>query len=171
MILVEADVDGEWDSRIDWPAIADRAARAAISQSRFAGLTDSPACTELSVKFATNEEVRKLNAAYRHKDKATNVLSFPMLEAELLCSLADKDGGEILLGDVVLAAGICATEAVERGIAVQDHAAHLVAHGVLHLLGYDHETGLEDAEAMEQTERAALASIGISDPYQSEVRS
>jgi probable rRNA maturation factor len=171
MILVEADVDGEWDSRIDWPSIADRAARAAIAHSRFASLADSRLCTELSVKFTTDEEVRELNSAYRQKDKPTNVLSFPMIEGELLFSLAGMDSGEILLGDIVVANGICAAEAAERRIAIQDHAAHLVAHGVLHLLGYDHETSPNDADMMEQTERAALASIGISDPYQSEVRS
>ena len=171
MILVEADVAGEWDSRIDWSSIADKAARAAIAHSRHADLADSRICAELSVKFTSDAEVRDLNAAYRHKDKATNVLSFPMLDGDILSSLPGSDVGEILLGDVVIAAGICAAEGVERGIAVEDHAAHLVAHGVLHLLGYDHETSPEDAEAMEQTERAALASIGIADPYQAEVRS
>ena len=171
MILVEADVDGEWDSRVDWPSIADKAARAAVVHSSHAYLADNPMYAELSVKFTSDAEVQELNAAYRDKDRATNVLSFPMLDGDMLSSLAGTDIGEILLGDVVLAAGICAAEAGERGIAVEDHAAHLVAHGVLHLLGYDHETGPEDADVMEQTERAALASIGIADPYQAEVRS
>jgi probable rRNA maturation factor len=76
------------------------------------------------------------------------------------------DSGEILLGDVVLAHGICAKEAHERHIAVDAHASHLVVHGVLHLLGYDHEQGDAAAEAMEQVERDALASIGIADPYE-----
>ena len=171
MILVEADVDGEWDSRIDWPGLADKAARAAVAHSDYAALADSQVCAELSVKFTTDAEVKELNAAWRHKDKPTNVLSFPMLDADLLSTLSDAGVGEILLGDVVLAAGVCADEAGERGIAVEDHAAHLVAHGTLHLLGYDHETSPEDADVMEQTERAALASIGIADPYQAEVQS
>ena len=171
MILVEADVDGEWDSRIDWRSIANKAARAAIAHSHHAMLADSSVQAELSVKFTTDAELRELNAAWRDKDKATNVLSFPMLDGDTLFALDVADVGEILLGDVALAAGVCAAEAGDRGIAVESHAAHLVAHGVLHLLGYDHETGPEDAEAMEATERVALASIGIADPYQAEVRS
>ena len=171
MILVEADVDGEWDSSIDWVSLAGKAAQAAVAHSRFAPLSASPLCAELSVKFTTDDEVRELNASYRRKDRPTNVLSFPMMDRDPLPSLMRSDVGELLLGDVVLAGGICAREAAERGIAVEDHAVHLVVHGVLHLLGYDHETGQEDAEAMEQIERVALASIGISDPYQSEVRS
>src|SRR5689334_5882455 len=149
MILVEADVDGEWDSRTDWRSLAEKAARAAIAHSRFAALADSHVCAEVSVKFTTDAEVRALNAAYRHKDKPTNVLSFPMLDAEGLTALAGAAAIELLLGDIVVAAGICAVEAAERGIAIDAHATHLVAHGILHLLGYDHETGQGDAEEME----------------------
>jgi probable rRNA maturation factor len=165
MILVEADADGEWDSRTDWQSLADKAARAAIAHSRFAALADSPACAEVSVKFTTDDEVRELNAAYRHRDKATNVLSFPMLEPEELEALTSAGVDELLLGDIVVAAGICASEAAERGITIEAHAAHLVTHGILHLLGYDHETRQRDAEEMEQIEREALASIDIADPY------
>ena len=168
MILVEADVDGEWDSRTDWRSLAEKAARAAIGHSRFAALADSRACVEVSVKFTSDDTVRELNAAYRHKDQPTNVLSFPMLDAEELTALASVDPIELLLGDIVLAAGICAAEAAERGISIDAHATHLVAHGILHLLGYDHETGQRDAEEMEQVERTALASIGIADPYPAE---
>ena len=70
-----------------------------------------------------------------------------------------------LLGDIVLAHGICAAEAAGKAIPVADHAAHLMVHGMLHLLGYDHETSDADAEEMEAAERRALASIGIADPY------
>jgi probable rRNA maturation factor len=165
MILVEADVSGEWDRGVDWPALADRSVRAAISHSRHADLVESEA--EVSVKFTSDEEVRALNAAWRNKDKATNVLSFPMIEKDLL----DAAPGA-LLGDVVLAHGVCAAEAVESGVAVEAHAAHLVVHGTLHLLGYDHETSDAAAEAMEAVERRALAAIGIADPYRlTEVRS
>ena len=101
---------------------------------------------------------------WRGKDKATNVLSFPMAEP---AELADAP----MLGDIVLAHGICAAEAAEKGIAIEAHAAHLVVHGTLHLLGYDHETSDADAEAMEEAERRALASIGVADPYLSEVKS
>jgi probable rRNA maturation factor len=161
MIGVETDVSEAWDARIDWPALARSAVHAAIAMSRHPGLSDS----EVSVKFTTDEEVRALNAAWRGKDKATNVLSFPMAEESELA-------GAQLLGDIVLAHGICAAEAADRNIAIEVHAAHLVVHGTLHLLGYDHETSDGDAEEMEQAERLALASIGIADPYQlSEVQS
>lgn len=153
MIPVETDVSGEWDRRIDWAALARSAVRAAVAHSRHSGLSDN----EVSVKFTSDDEVRALNGAWRGKDKATNVLSFPMAEPS---ELADAQ----LLGDVVLAHGVCAAEAGERGVALETHAAHLVVHGALHLLGYDHETD-EQADEMEATERRALASIGIADPY------
>ena len=152
MILVESDVSEDWDSRTDWPGLAERAVRAAVAQSDYPDLAD----TEVSVKFTSDAEVRGLNAAWRGKDKATNVLSFPM---------AEEPENAPMLGDIVLASGICAREAVEKKVTVETHATHLVVHGTLHLLGYDHETGDEDAEEMEDIERKALASLGIADPY------
>ena len=154
MIGVETDVSGEWDSRIDWPALARSAVHAAVAHSRHPGLSDS----EVSVKFTSDEEVRALNAQWRGKDKPTNVLSFPMAEESELA-------GAQLLGDVVLAHGVCAAEAADNRVPIETHAAHLVVHGTLHLLGYDHETSEADAEEMEQVERRALAAIGIADPY------
>ena len=88
-----------------------------------------------------------------------------MIERDLLETFRRSGPGEALLGDVILAYGVCAREAAEKGVANETHAAHLIVHGMLHLLGYDHETGDEDAEEMEETERRALATIGISDPY------
>lgn len=163
MILVETDA-GEWDSSIDWPALAERAVRSGVAESEYAALLQSSLLVEVSVKFASDAEVHSLNAGYRSKDKPTNVLSFPMVEPDLLSSML-KGEGEVLLGDLVLAQGVCIAEAEERGIPVQDHAAHLIVHGTLHLLGYDHETGDDDAEAMESLERKALAGLGIADPY------
>jgi probable rRNA maturation factor len=161
VVGVETDVSAEWGTSIDWPALARSAVHTAIAHSRHAGLTDS----EVSVKFTSDGEVRALNAAWRGQDKATNVLSFPMAEEGELASAQ-------LLGDIVLAHGTCAAEAADKNVGVDVHAAHLVVHGTLHLLGYDHETGDEDAEEMEEAERRALASIGIADPYQvSEVQS
>ena len=154
MIGVEADVSDDWDSRTDWPALARSAVHAAVAASRHAGLSDS----EISVTFTSDEEVRGLNAKWRGKDKPTNVLSFPMAKKSELASAQ-------LLGDIVLAHGVCAREAAEKRVEVDTHAAHLVVHGTLHLLGYDHETSDADAEEMEETERRALASIGIADPY------
>jgi probable rRNA maturation factor len=165
VVLIEADAGEEWDSRTDWDELAERAVLSAVACSSHAALNNSELAIEVSVKFADDDEVKALNAAYRGKDKATNVLSFPMVEPELLGSIAGADGGEILLGDVVLAHGVCAREAAEKGIATETHAAHLVVHGTHHLLGYDHETSHEDAEAMEAVEREALAAIGIADPY------
>ena len=155
MIEVETDVSAEWGEGVDWPALARSAVHAAVAHSRHSGLADS----EVSVKFTSDAEVRALNAAWRGQDKATNVLSFPMAEEGELASAR-------LLGDIVMAYGICVAEAGQKQIGVETHAAHLVVHGTLHLLGYDHETGDEDAEEMEEAERRALASIGIADPYQ-----
>lgn len=154
MIGVEADISEEWDSRTDWLALARSAVHAAIAHSRHGGLSDS----EVSVKFTSDEEIRSLNAAWRGKDNPTNVLSFPMArESEL--------AGAQLLGDIVLAHGVCAAEAADKHVGIETHAAHLVVHGTLHLLGYDHETSDADAEEMEEVERRALAAIGIADPY------
>lgn len=161
MIGVETDVSDEWGESVDWPALARSAVHAGVAHSRHPRLADS----EVSVKFTSDAEVRALNAAWRGQDKATNVLSFPMAEENELASAQ-------LLGDIVLAHGICAAEAAEKNVGVEVHAAHLVVHGTLHLLGYDHETSDEDAEVMEEAERRALASIGIADPYElSEVQS
>lgn len=163
MILVETDSGEEWDSRTDWDNLAERSVRAAVASSRHAGLIDSPLAIEVSVKFTDDDEVKTLNAAYRGKDRPTNVLSFPMMEPEMLGQLSGA--GELLLGDVVLARGVCAAEAADKAVPVETHATHLIVHGTLHLLGYDHETSDEDADHMEATEREALASLGISDPY------
>ena len=151
-IIVEADLSEEWDGRTGWPALAERAVRAAATHSDWPDLAD----TEVSVKFTTDDEVRALNAAWRGKDKATNVLSFPM---------AETPENAPMLGDIVLAAGVCAREAAAKDVPMETHATHLVVHGTLHLLGYDHETGDDDAEEMEEIERKALASLGIADPY------
>jgi probable rRNA maturation factor len=163
MILVETDSGEEWDSRTDWEELAERAVQAAVASSRHAALIDSPLPIEVSVKFTGDDEVKALNAGYRGKDRPTNVLSFPMMEPEWLDQ--PIGAGEMLLGDVVLARGVCAAEAADKAVPVETHAAHLIVHGTLHLLGYDHETSDEDADHMEATEREALASLGISDPY------
>ena len=114
--------------------------------------------------FTSDEEIQTLNAEWRHKDKATNVLSFPMLEREDLLDLSPSGPPE-MLGDIALAFETCAREAAEKGIAVEHHASHLIVHGLLHLAGYDHETSDEDAEAMEALETKALAVMGLADPY------
>ncbi len=158
MILVETDVSDDWGSDFDWPALADRSVRAAIRSSRHGAI--SAGDVEVSVKFTSDDEIRALNAAWRGKDRATNVLSFPMVE-----DLDAPSPGPTMLGDIALAHGICAAEAQEKAVAVEQHASHLLVHGTLHLLGYDHETDEGEAEMMEEVERQALASIGIADPY------
>jgi probable rRNA maturation factor len=165
MILVEAEASDEWDSSVDWSALAESAARAAVAHSDLAELIEAPLRIEISVRFTGDQEVRELNASYRGKDKPTNVLSFPMVEPELIDQIAVGGEGELLLGDIVLANGVCRAEAADKGVPIDHHASHLVVHGTLHLLGYDHETGDADAEAMEAVEREALAALGIPDPY------
>ena len=108
--------------------------------------------------------MRALNAEWRGKDEPTNVLSFPLSSKSDL-QATNIAGPELLLGDLVLAHGVCSAEAEEKGVGVRDHAAHLVVHGTLHLLGYDHQ---DDAEAgdMEAREVRALARFGVANPYE-----
>jgi probable rRNA maturation factor len=149
----------------DWEALSTRAATAALSQSPYGEWLAWPTIIEVAVRLTSDDEVRTLNHQYRQKDKPTNVLSFPMIQPDLLESVTqNSDDGEVILGDIVLARGVCEREAEERGISVADHAAHLIVHGTLHLLGYDHQ-GDAEAEAMEEMERAALADLGLHDPY------
>ena len=88
-----------------------------------------------------------------------------MVQPDLIDTVSqNSDDGELLLGDIVLAHGVCEREAAEKGVSVEEHATHLLVHGTLHLLGYDH-MGDDEAEAMEEIERQALATLGIADPY------
>ncbi len=164
MIVVETDA-GDWPATTDWAALADRAVRAAVAHSPERTLIAGAVTVEVSVKFTSDEEVRTLNRDYRGKDAPTNVLSFPMVQPDLFDTVdQNSDDGELLLGDIVLAHGVCSREAAEKGIAIEAHAMHLVVHGTYHLLGYDHMSDA-DAEEMEQAEREALAALGIADPY------
>ena len=164
MIHVELSRHESWPDA-DWDALALRAVRAAVERTPHGQLATTPAEVEISVRLTLDEEVRALNHQYRGKDKPTNVLSFPMVQPDLLQTVSlNSDDGELLLGDIVLAHGVCAAEAAERGISVEDHATHLLVHGALHLLGYDHMTD-DEGQAMEEIERQALASLGIADPY------
>ena len=115
---------------------------------------------DLAIRIVGSKEGRSLNHHYRGKDYATNVLSFP---AELPEGLP-KGVKLPLLGDLVLCAPVIAKEAAAQGKPVNAHYAHLTVHGVLHLLGWNHEDDRE-AEAMEQLERDILAELGIDDPY------
>lgn len=169
MIEVAVLAEESWPAEADWEVLANAACAAALAQTPHGELARIAALVEVSVRFTDDGEVHQLNAAYRGKDKPTNVLSFPMVQDDLIELLEGEapelpDGGEVLLGDIVLAHGVCVREAGEKNIPVATHATHLIVHGMLHLLGYDH---IDDAEAeeMEEIERAALATLGISDPY------
>ena len=164
MIQVELSHDEPWPAA-DWDALATRAARAAVAATPHGELASSPALVEISVRLTSDEEVRQLNAQYRGKDRPTNVLSFPMVQPDLLDSVTcNSDDGEVLLGDIVCAHGVCAAEAAGKGVPVADHVTHLIVHGVLHLLGYDHQ-GADEAEHMEAIERDVLRGLGVADPY------
>ena len=164
MLEIALEADEEWDSSSSWVELARKAAQAAIAESAFPQLNESNRHIELSVRLAGDDEVRGLNAHWRGKDKPTNVLSFPMAESYEL-EQSDEDGPAIMLGDIILAHGVCEREAAEKGVSIDEHATHLVVHGTLHLLGYDHQAD-GDATDMERREADALARLGIGNPYE-----
>lgn len=146
--------DDAWPAALpDYESVCLRAASAAVAMSVE---TDEPA--EIAVMLTGDAAVRELNRTYRHKDKPTNVLSFPG-------DATGVPGQPRMLGDIVLAYGTVAAEAAEQGKPLADHVTHLVVHGVLHLLGFDHEDD-GDAEEMEGLEVRILARLGIPDPYE-----
>ncbi len=163
MLEIALDADEEWDSSTDWERLAREAAASAIAESAFPQLAIGPRPIELSVRLTSDEEVRALNSKWRGKDSATNVLSFPMAEPYEL-EQADDDGPELLIGDVILAREVCESEAAAKGVSIASHAAHLLVHGTLHLLGYDHDNE-QSAADMERREVRALARLGIADPF------
>ncbi|MBS7350608.1 MAG: rRNA maturation RNase YbeY [Comamonas sp.] len=108
---------------------------------------------EITVRIVSAEEGRQLNQQYRHKDYATNVLTF------------DYQQQPVVLADLVLCAAVVEREAQEQGKSLEAHYAHLLVHGTLHAQGWDHETSLEDAQEMEAYETAILREMGYDDPY------
>lgn len=159
--LLELDIDPVWGDATDWEALAARAAAAA------AAVAPELASEALlvSLVFADDDEVQALNKQWRAKDKPTNVLSFPMLSREEVLHAAADPGHAGMLGDMILAHGVCRREAEDKGVTVEAHATHLIVHGLLHLAGYDHETGQAEASQMEAMETKALAMLGLADPY------
>lgn len=143
--MIEIEVEAEaWTGALpDVEVVVERAAQAAL------GTVEG----DIVVLLTDDAAVRELNGRFRDKDRPTNVLSFPAPENAFPH-----------LGDIVLAYGVCATEAEAQGKTLADHLSHLVVHGVLHLLGRDHEDDAE-AEEMEAEEREILAQIGVADPY------
>lgn len=140
-----------------WPESFDGLAEGAILAALAGAKARIKGAAEISVLLTDDAEQRALNAQWRGKDTATNVLSFPQIEP-----FAPVIG---LLGDITLARETLEREAAELGKSLEDHFTHLVVHGFLHILGYDH---LEEAEAlqMEGLETQILAGLGIADPYQ-----
>jgi len=157
---LDIEIDGWPSGERDWADLAEHAHAAAekveplLANRRLS----------VSVLFTVDDEVHTLNREWRAKDKPTNVLSFPMLAREQLAGLS-AEGGPEMLGDLALAYETCAREAAEKGVSLADHTAHLLVHGFLHLAGHDHVDSDGQAEAMEALEIAALAKMGIADPY------
>jgi probable rRNA maturation factor len=120
------------------------------------GLPDGsvPIAAEVTVRFVDSAEGRTLNHDYRGKDYATNVLSFPYVQEP-----------PVIVGDLALCPEVAAREAAEQGKTPHAHLAHLLIHGMLHLMGYDHETGEADCTLMESHETQLLATLGYPDPY------
>ncbi len=140
-----------WDSFADAGALAKAAIGAAL---RHADAVFLPGA-EISLLLCDDAFIRGLNARWRGQDKPTNVLSFP--------SAADPTASPIL-GDIVIAFETLAREAEDEGKSLRAHFVHLLVHGTLHLVGYDHQSDAE-AEVMERLERESLAALGIDDPY------
>ena len=134
MLEIDIDADPEWDSSGGWESLVRSAAEAAIAESGFPELATSQRLVELSVRLTSDEQVKALNAQWRGKDKPTNVLSFPQLEPGELERVEDN-GRELMLGDLVLARGVCEAEAAEKQIPFCDHAAHLLVHHAAALAG------------------------------------
>ena len=145
------------DEHEAWAIVPDRAAianRIVATAALFGGI-DIPAEGEVSLLFCDDARIQDLNRIWRGQDKPTNVLSFPAPRQNEF----DKS-----LGDIAIAFETVAREAASEGKTMADHTAHLIAHGFLHLIGFDHETEAE-AEIMEAKEIAILAAHGVADPY------
>lgn len=147
----------------DWQVFGDIDDLVVAAQRVLADAFELPAAGPASIAVALSSDavVRRLNATYRGKDIPTNVLSFPAADA---AASHDAVGASHALGDVVLAVETVLAEAAAAGISPAHHFQHLLIHGVLHLIGYDHLTDAE-AEAMEALETTLLARLGIADPY------
>jgi probable rRNA maturation factor len=147
----------------DAPAVCRQAARAALSRAAAPWLAGA----EVHVLLADDRAIRRLNARHRGIERATNVLAFPLLdlaEGRPAAGAAPGAAGPVLLGDIALALETVCAEAAAAGKPVGAHLSHLVVHGALHLLGFDHQ---DDAGAgrMEDLERAILADLRLPDPY------
>jgi len=162
-ITVDVTADG-WSTSLAGTASAQKIAVAAAEAALASTGPSSP--VELGVRLTSDAEMRALNREYRGRDTATNVLSFALAaeDASPEPGFPQPDNAPILLGDIVAAYETCASEAEDQAKSLADHLHHMVVHGVLHLLGYDHETE-DEAAQMEALERDILARLGVPDPY------
>ena len=153
--------DEEWRARLpDAEALCAQVAAVALGAA--SPHVDRPADRlEVSILLTDDAQVRQLNRDYRQKDKPTNVLSFPALDDDTPI----PPEGPVLLGDVIIARETTEREAYEESKSLKNHLSHLVVHGVLHLLGYDHIED-DEAEEMEALERSILGALGVPDPYE-----
>jgi probable rRNA maturation factor len=148
----------------DAPAVCRQAVRAALSH---AAAVPWLARAEVGVLLADDRAIRRLNARHRGIDRATNVLAFPLLDladGRPAAGAAPGPAGAVLLGDIALACETVRAEAARAGKPVGEHLCHLVVHGTLHLLGFDHQDDA-GAQRMEDLERAVLAALHLPDPY------
>lgn len=150
----------------DWEAIPDlsRLADRAVSASLAAVGIPTEAVT-VSLLLTDDDEMRRLNRTFRERDRATNVLSWPSMALDAPLTARDIEDPPVFLGDVALGYQTVLAEAREQSKTIEQHASHLIVHGVLHLLGYDHQID-EDAAFMEGREVDALARLGWPDPYE-----
>lgn len=150
---MEIDIEaGDWSRAGDIEGLA----RAAVAAALAVVPRSAEQPSQVSILFTDDAHVRELNRAFRGEDKPTNVLSFP--------SPPPQPGQPRHLGDIALAYETLLAECEAEGKSLADHARHLIVHGVLHLLDYDHQSEAE-AEAMEALEIRALGSLGVADPY------
>ncbi len=159
-------LDPDWPRTV--PAVEDLARRAAAAAAAVSGAAARALAArdaEISLVLADDATLRRYNRDYRGIDKPTNVLAFAAAEVPGGADAAPEGAeGPLLLGDVLLARETLAREAGEQGKRPADHLCHLVVHGVLHLLGHDHQSQ-DEAQIMERLEVAALGRLGVADPY------
>jgi len=153
--------DARWLN--SWPSHAQLAMGICHHVLPECGLRTESRDVEVSLLLTDDPQVRDLNRAHRGKDKPTNVLSFPAYDAQAVMELTPS-GPPVLLGDIVLAYETVMSESQMKKISFPDHGAHLIIHGLLHLLGFDHVED-DDAETMEAKEIDFCRFFGIADPY------
>lgn len=171
-VTLEADIEINLQA---WPTLGAQAealcrqmAEAAFDEAIRTGTVDigDARRAELSIRLTDDAELQTLNRDYRNQNKPTNVLSFAALDHDGPDLMA---GAPLFLGDIAIAAETVAREASEQDKSLLDHLRHMIVHGVLHLLGFDHERD-DEAEEMEELERHILANQGVADPYRLEER-